>query len=69
MTNDKIVFRLLWILPSDKVTCQPPKPMLRDFQTWDEAVAFLRSLRNRFGEIICCLEARCTTPGHGGVMS
>jgi hypothetical protein len=70
MTNDNLItYRVCWVLPAAKLASGSPKPMLRDFETWDEAVAFVRSLRNRFGDIISGVEARCTTPAPGGVVS
>jgi hypothetical protein len=57
MTTDDVVHRVHWALPSE-VTCKPTNPQFRDFATSDEATSFLRSLRSRFGEILCCVERR-----------
>jgi hypothetical protein len=62
------IYRACWVLPAAKVASGSPKPMSRDFETRDEAVAFLRSLRNRFGDIILVIEAR-STPTPDGVLS
>jgi hypothetical protein len=49
-------YRAWWILPATTLASGSPRAMVRDFHFEEEAVAFLRSLRSRFGEIVCCIE-------------